>query len=168
MSKLIYVACPIIGGVKIDRGLLDLVENILLGMGYDVFIPALNNEKELKDTEIWQRDISKINESDFIIAEVTNKSHGVGYEIGYTMVMKKPVIGLLKSKKKSGDISAMISASPNVILIRYKDLNDLKDKLKKFKPQMGNMTVNECSKCGKESLHINGECYSCASSVIGN
>ncbi|MFW9993435.1 MAG: nucleoside 2-deoxyribosyltransferase [Candidatus Odinarchaeota archaeon] len=164
-EKLVYVATPI-WNAKIDRDVLEFVENLLLGLGLDAFIPALKDESTLADTEIWKRDLAKIEESDFVIAEVSQPSSGTGYEIAYAYSWKKPVIGLLKSKKKTGDISAMISGSPNVILIRYKDLNDLKEKLRSFKGKLASLKVESCARCEVDTVHVEDECYRCATSVV--
>ncbi|MHA2298728.1 MAG: nucleoside 2-deoxyribosyltransferase [Candidatus Hodarchaeales archaeon] len=163
-SSLIYVASPI-WNAKIDHEVLEFVENLLLGMGLEAFIPALKDESKLTDIEIWKRDLAKIEESKFVIADVSQPSNGIGYEVCYAMTLKKPVIALLKSKKKSGDVSAMISGSPNVVIIRYRDLKDMKERLRSFKSKMLKLEVEACSRCGMDTIHIEDECYSCASAI---
>jgi len=60
-----------------------------------------------KDNEIYDEDIAKINESDLVIADVTQASLWVGYELAYAESLGKPIHCLYRTipEKK---LSAMI------------------------------------------------------------
>ena len=77
-------------------------------------------------SEIYNRDVRWIQECDFMIAEVTNPSLGVGYEIAYAESLGKKVICIYDI---STNLSAMIGGNPNFELIPYKSIEELKSKL---------------------------------------
>ena len=80
-------------------------------------------ETSLSDENIHDRDMRWLLRSDIIIAEVTNPSLGVGYEIGRAIENNKKVVCLYKKNK---NISAMILGSSNIISYDYDDINSLK------------------------------------------
>jgi nucleoside 2-deoxyribosyltransferase len=43
---------------------------------------------------IYERDVAWLRESDFVIAEVTQPSLGVGYELGFAEAISKPILCL--------------------------------------------------------------------------
>jgi 2'-deoxynucleoside 5'-phosphate N-hydrolase len=88
-------------------------------------------ETNLLPEEIFQRDLNWIRESDILIAEVSQVSLGVGYEIGFAESLGKKIICLYK-EKEGKKLSAMIEGNKNLIIIKYKDVEDIKQKLKKL------------------------------------
>ncbi|KAB5581942.1 hypothetical protein PHYPO_G00181420 [Pangasianodon hypophthalmus] len=59
------------------------------------------------DAAIYDRDMEWLTQSDVVVAEVTQPSFGVGYEIGQAMAMKKRILCLFRPS--SGKVlSAMI------------------------------------------------------------
>lgn len=68
--------------------------------------------------EIWQTDTAWIKEADAVIAEVTNPSLGVGYEIAKAEEWGKPVLALYRPSPDR-KLSAMILGSPNVTNHEY-------------------------------------------------
>jgi len=93
--------------------------------------------KKLPDENIYARDIKWIKESDLVIAEVTNASLGVGYEISYAEQLNKKIICIYQ---KTTNLSAMINGNPNLIKIPYdiiinvdkKVFNDLEKNINSF------------------------------------
>ena len=78
-------------------------------------------EAQLTPTSIYERDIQLLNECDAVIAEVSNPSLGVGYEIGYTLhYLEKPTLCLYQ---KDLAVSCMITGntSPSIKLGEYKN-----------------------------------------------
>jgi len=55
---------------------------------------VLNLENQFTDQQIYERDVEWIENADCLIAEVSNPSLGVGYEIGYALNLGKPVLCL--------------------------------------------------------------------------
>lgn len=76
------------------------------------------------DADIYARDVRWIGESDILIAEVSQPSIGVGYEIAYAEAIHKPVLALY-SLEAEKSISAMISGNPNIRTIKYETLGQL-------------------------------------------
>ena len=60
-------------------------------------------EKITTDQEIFQRDRDWLQSCDAVVAEVTNPSLGVGYEIGIAEKLGKPVLCLFDEKIPSFD-----------------------------------------------------------------
>lgn len=82
-------------------------------------------ESALSDKQIHDRDIKWLLESDLMVAEVTNPSIGVGYEIGRAIEAEKKIICLYRESDKK--LSAMISGSKNIDTIKYYQLEDIKE-----------------------------------------
>ena len=84
-----------------------------------------SGESILDDTAIHDRDMDWLIEANIIIAEVTNPSLGVGYEIGRAIQYNKKIMCLYRELENT-KLSAMISGSDKVINIKYNNLEDLK------------------------------------------
>ena len=84
-----------------------------------------SGESSINDTAIHDRDIDWLISSDIIVAEVTNPSLGVGYEIGRAIEYNKKIICLYR-ESKGKRLSAMISGSNKIINIKYADFDEFK------------------------------------------
>tara|TARA_B100001750_G_C15049889_1_gene370922 strand:+ start:98 stop:508 length:411 start_codon:yes stop_codon:yes gene_type:complete len=85
-------------------------------------------ENILNDVQIHDRDIKWLKSSDIIIAEVTNPSLGVGYEIAMALNLNKKIICLYKTQKGKR-LSAMISGSKEINIIEYDSLEEVKNRI---------------------------------------
>ena len=85
-------------------------------------------ESALSDKQIHDRDMKWLLESDLMVAEVTNPSIGVGYEIGRAIEANKKIICLSRPVENK-KLSAMISGNDIVKNISYSTIRDLKKKL---------------------------------------
>lgn len=74
--------------------------------------------------DIFHQDMAWVTEADAIIAEVTNPSLGVGYEIGRAEQMNKPILCLFRQHSQRS-LSAMISGNPNLQVYEYQDSENL-------------------------------------------
>ena len=88
-------------------------------------------ENQLKPEEIFQRDIDWLNECDVVIAEVSNPSLGVGYEICHALERKIPTLciyqtGILVSRMIVGNTSSCLT------LFENPDEESLYQKLEEF------------------------------------
>ena len=72
-----------------------------------------------------------VRESDLVVAEVTNLSLGVGYEVGRAIEEGKYVVCLYRETGEK-ELSAMIEGSPKVKLIKYRDIKDAEKHLGRF------------------------------------
>ena len=84
-----------------------------------------SGESSINDTAIHDRDMDWLISSDIIVAEVTNPSLGVGYEIGRAIEYNKKIICLYRESKRKR-LSAMISGSNKIINIKYSDFDEFK------------------------------------------
>ena len=84
-----------------------------------------SGESVMDDISIHDRDMDWLKNSDIIVAEVTNPSLGVGYEIGRAIEYNKKILCLYRKKNKKR-LSAMISGSNMLTCIKYFALSDLK------------------------------------------
>jgi len=82
-------------------------------------------ERGPSDEWIYNRDMSWLEESDVLVAEVTTPSLGVGYEISKAESMDKKMLCLYR-KQQGKRLSAMINGSPNIEIGEYQTLDDAK------------------------------------------
>lgn len=132
----IYFACSITGGRE-DEDFYQQLVGMLLSMGVDVPTAHITETgiEELDAREdpydIYFRDVTWIEESDLLIAEVSTPSHGVGYEIGYALDLNKPVLCLYREQIV---VSKMILGNPHPLLtvLSYKDLYEAEKLLREY------------------------------------
>ena len=89
-------------------------------------------EQDLSDKEIYQRDIEWLESADAVIAEVTNPSLGVGYELGIAEKLGKPILCLFEDADHNCNLSAMISGNHNITTFRYTNLDQVKERIISF------------------------------------
>lgn len=82
---------------------------------------ALN--ENLSDNGIWRRDTNWLIESDALIAECTQRSIGVGYELAFAEARKIPVHVFYR--EDSGELSAMVNGNPNFSVHFYQTEDEL-------------------------------------------
>lgn len=132
----IYFAGSIRGGREFQNYYSEIISHL---KNYGIVLtehigdPDLDDsgENDLSDREIYQRDKDWIIESDVIIAEVTNPSLGVGYELGLAEALEKKILCLFYSGNNN-PISAMIAGNLSYKLEKYSNRDDLKKKIDTF------------------------------------
>lgn len=82
-------------------------------------------EKNMTDSEIYERDMAWLAESDLIVAEISTPSLGVGYEIARAELMGIHMIGLHR-RNALKRLSAMISGNSLIRVIEYDEFEDLR------------------------------------------
>jgi len=124
--KKIYFACSIRGGrddAEIYAQLVSYIKNeakVLTEIFADGKLTSAGMNKPSQD--IWKTDINWIREADAIVAEVTNPSLGVGYEITKAEDLHKPVLALFRDDG-SRKLSAMVGGSPHTQTATYTNLD---------------------------------------------
>jgi nucleoside 2-deoxyribosyltransferase len=99
--KNIYFGGSIAGGRRYLETYQKMV-NYLKELGHKVLTDhvvrpdVLEFEKNFTPEQIYTRDIEWIKECDLLLAEVSNPSLGVGYEICYALRIDKPVLCLYR------------------------------------------------------------------------
>ena len=89
-------------------------------------------EQNLSDKEIYQRDLEWLESADAVIAEVTNPSLGVGYELGIAEKLGKPVLCLFDDADHHCNLSAMISGNHKITTFHYTSLDQAKEEIISF------------------------------------
>ena len=89
-------------------------------------------EQHFTDKEIYQRDLEWLESADAVIAEVTNPSLGVGYELGVAEKLGKPVLCLYKDSNDKTKLSAMVSGNQKFRTFLYHDLDQAKEEIVSF------------------------------------
>lgn len=123
----IYFACSIRGGRDDAETYAKLVNHIKLKAVVlsEIFTSGKLTASGSKGTsgDIYAKDIAWIKEADAIIAEVTNPSLGVGYEIAYAENLGKPILALFRDDG-TRKLSAMIDGAPGVTNRSYTTLGE--------------------------------------------
>lgn len=79
-------------------------------------------EEKMSEQEIFEKDVTWINESDCVIADVTVPSIGVGYEICHAINQNKPVLCVYETGAKA---SAMVLGNSMLEARSYSDTSQL-------------------------------------------
>jgi len=110
-----YFACSIRSGGDTSNYLpiLDTLKSLGIDVLSEIFVhDAINfGGSPLPVGEIYQRDTNMIKACDFVIAEVTHPSLGVGYELAYAEKLNRPILCMF-DEKSDKSLSAMISGNP--------------------------------------------------------
>jgi nucleoside 2-deoxyribosyltransferase len=111
----VYFACSITGGRQ-DELVYQKLVTALQSNGHHVPTALLASpdvmplEGVVLAADVYARDVRWIAECDFLLAEVSTPSHGVGYEIGYALSLGKKVLCLYRKGRK---VSKMILGNPH-------------------------------------------------------
>jgi 2'-deoxynucleoside 5'-phosphate N-hydrolase len=77
------------------------------------------------DRFIHDRDMAWLRACDFLAAEVSVPSLGVGYELGQAVALKKPILCLYRAESDRS-LSAMIAGSPGIQTAVYDSIEDVR------------------------------------------
>ena len=133
MTK-VYFACSIRGGgdTSLYQAIVDAIKHAGGEVLSEVFVhDAINyGGSPLPADEIYKRDIQMIHDADVMIAEVTNPSLGVGYELAYAEKLGRPILCLfnITSEKK---LSAMVAGN-NYNTIEYTHPDEITETVRAF------------------------------------
>jgi 2'-deoxynucleoside 5'-phosphate N-hydrolase len=111
----IYFACSITGGRQDELVYQKLVAT-LQEAGHQVPTAMLASpdvmplEGVVSPADVYRRDTAWIRDCDFLLAEVSTPSHGVGYEIGFALSLGKRVLCLYHRGLR---VSKMILGNPH-------------------------------------------------------
>lgn len=124
------------GSIRGGRGDADLYREIIeelrnYGTVLTEHIGYESIEEELDDREIHKRDMEWLTCSEIVIAEVTNPSLGVGYEIGRAVEMNKRIVCCYR-EVPGKRLSAMITGSDALECRSYRGLDELRSILKEI------------------------------------
>lgn len=118
-----YITCPV-SHTQDRLNLLPVIKQVVEDADIKPFVFEIGGEAK----DIFKRDYNNLKTSDIIIAEVSERSHGVGIEIGLSYNLGLKRILLLSS---GNFVSKLAEGIPDTTVITYDDSEDLKAKLKK-------------------------------------
>ena len=123
-----YVALPIVHAesLEFNKRYVSMVERCGVDVVSKWVAGEIGEEKVYTPSDVFKRDISALEKSDILIADVSKPSHGVGMEIMYAYMRGKKIIATYKRESR---ISSMIRGMPNITLIAYDALDELEEKL---------------------------------------
>ena len=132
----IYFACSISGGRQDQKIYEELVDHIQ-SLGHEVVNAVISrsnitvNDGKREARDVYARDTSWIEECDVVIAEVSTPSHGVGFEIGYSLELSKPVLCCYMADRV---VSKMILGNPHkdLVIYKYQDVAEIKEIINRF------------------------------------
>ena len=131
----IYFACSIRGGRDDAATYAELAEYIKTKATLLTEIFADNkltpDGMNKPSSVIWETDVAWVKEANMVIAEVTNPSLGVGYEIAKAEEWSKPVLALFHANANR-KLSAMIDGSPNTKTVYYATISEAKTAIDEF------------------------------------
>jgi nucleoside 2-deoxyribosyltransferase len=143
---------------QLDFSLLDLLMDYVKKQDFHSFVPGKMDDAPSRI--IFERDMNWLRQSNKIIADVNEPSHGVGMEIMYAYLHDIPVISLLDEKNKP--LSRMVEGSPHVLIIEYSSKEDLEESLEEF--QLTELSVKSCLNCSnkyEKTVHHKNQCLKC-------
>ena len=124
----IYFACSITGGRAFESIYQEFTRALLadkheVPTAYLAESNVMALEKVIDPREVYDRDVSWIRTCDALIAEVSVPSHGVGYEIGFALEQRKPVLSLAQT---GITVSKMITGNshPSLVVKYYRDASE--------------------------------------------
>lgn len=116
-----YITCPV-SHTRERLNLLPVIKEIVEANGITPFVFEIGGTPR----EIFDRDYAEIKSSDIIIAEVSERSHGVGIEIGMAFCNNLKIILLIEN---GNSVTKLAQGIPGIVLIEYSNIDDLKQKL---------------------------------------
>lgn len=122
MKKTVYFAGSIRGGredAAVYKRMIDYINKTDIVLTEHIGLGNLNLKTRTKedDMHIYERDTEWIKLSEVLIAECTNPSHGVGYELAYAEARNIPV-HIFYDKSKA-NVSAMLNGNTRFKLYPY-------------------------------------------------
>lgn len=153
-----YLSAPIIDIEKREDNFCKAVIDILEEKGIEVFAPQFMPDS--KPHDIFQRDTTQIRMCDFLIAEISNASLGVGMEIMLAIELMKPI--LMFYKKGTPKISLMVRGADGKAMFEYDAPNDVVNILQEI--NLMNLIVSQCPLCDSQVAEITDDgmrCISC-------
>ena len=128
MSKRIYLASPFFNEFELDC--VKRAEDILLGRGFELFSPRLNEVREDKDKKpaLWAQKTFELDRDNIDTADVVvmlyhggYSDSGTAWECGYACGKGIPVIAVHIDKNNDANIMITQSCRANIALDELKD-----------------------------------------------
>ena len=120
----VYITCPV-SHTSNRLNILPEIKSAVEEVGMLPFVFQIGGTPE----EIFTRDYNELKSSQIIIAEVSERSHGVGVELGFSYNLGLKRILLIE---KGQFVSKLAQGIPDTTIIEYESIVDLRPKLTEF------------------------------------
>lgn len=152
---LAYLSAPIIHkGLRKDDFCSTIIK-VLENKGVTIFAPQL---LEPVDSEhIFKRDVDYIRKCDFLIAEISSPSLGVGMEIMLSIELIKPVLLFYQSRADS--ISKMVLGADGKAIFAYDSIDEVIEILQSL--NFENLMVLKCPVCSSQVAEVDADEIRC-------
>lgn len=132
MARKIYFAGSIRGGRNDQQLYAELINeikrtDIVLTEHIGISSINVNETTDMNEHQIYDQDTSWLKECDMVIAECTNPSLGVGYELAFAEKLGKPVYIFYDHSRTQ--LSAMLKGNSYFHIYSYKTKEELYAKL---------------------------------------
>jgi hypothetical protein len=159
-----YLSAPIIHSDLRKDDFCTVVMKVVEAKGITVFAPQFLGPAE--NHVIYQRDVDNVMKSDFVIAEITNPSLGVGMELMLSIEHMKPLLLFYNSDIEK--LSKMVRGAVGKVLFVYDSLEEVDSILRRL--NLENLLVLKCTHCDSyvaEVLDDEIHCVACSSTISG-
>ncbi|MHA1769012.1 MAG: nucleoside 2-deoxyribosyltransferase [Candidatus Thorarchaeota archaeon] len=145
---LAYLSAPIIvEGLRKDdfcRAVVAALESKDINVFAPQFLEPASPE------EVYRRDVEHVRLADFIVAEVSNPSLGVGMEIMLAIDLVKPV--LMFHQNDVDALSRMVRGADGKALFKYEDVGEVTSVLKSR--NLESLIVQRCPVCSSQVAEV--------------
>lgn len=127
--KKVYFAGSIRAGrqdIGIYKEMIRLLKEDFVVLTEHIADIKLDSEQGRTEEYIYERDRAWLMECDFVVAEVSTPSLGVGYELAFAESLKKKVICLYRVDSEK-QLSAMVAGNKYFKIFEYKDASIIKE-----------------------------------------
>jgi nucleoside 2-deoxyribosyltransferase len=137
--KKVYFACSISGGrnhAHLYQDIINAIKKANVKVLSEAFADKtltaeVGHTTELSVREIYDRDLQWLNQADCVIAEITQPSLGVGYEIGKAEELGKPILALFY-EGSGRRVSPMVGGNPKVTTVTYRNIHEAEQAITNF------------------------------------
>lgn len=164
MMVQVYLSAPIIHSTLRKDDFCTVVVKTLEEKGITVFAPQFLEPAE--DHVIYQRDIDNVMKSDFVIAEISNPSLGVGMELMLSIERMKPLLLFYNSDIEK--LSKMVRGAVGKVLFVYDSLEEVDSILRNL--NLENLLVLKCANCDSYVAEVIDDeiyCVKCRTIISG-
>jgi nucleoside 2-deoxyribosyltransferase len=141
---LVYLSGPIIIAENRRDDFYKAIIDSLEALDFEVFAPQFLPHAE--PSEIYRRDVEAVRKADFIVAEISSPSHGVGMEIMLGIELGTPL--LLFHHKDVNRISKMITGADGVAIFSYREPEEVAAVLRSI--NLHELAVLKCTSCNSQ------------------
>ena len=117
----VYITCPV-SHTDNRLGILPEIKSVVEEAGMQPFVFQIGGTPD----EIFNRDYNELKNSQIVIAEVSERSHGVGIELGLSYGLGLKRILLIE---KGQFVSKLAQGIPDTFIIEYQSITDLRPRL---------------------------------------